>query len=102
MDVSEADVYDVILTRAEIQEALDMINAMVKKEIAAAKRECFIISNCLMFCWLIVDTDQAAIGEVNSAIQSGDLQQLLNALIDGDARLSGIKEENIRLKGAAI
>ena len=39
MDVSEADVYDVILTRAEIQEAVDMINAMVKKEIAAAKRE---------------------------------------------------------------
>lgn len=77
MDVSEADVYDVILTRAEIQEAMDMINAMVKKEIAAAKH-------------------QAAIGEVNSAIQSGDLQQLLNALISGDARLSGIKEENIR------
>lgn len=39
MDVSEADVYDVILTRAEIQDAMDMINTMVKKEIAAAKRE---------------------------------------------------------------
>ena len=39
MDVSEADVYDVILTKAEIQEAIDLINAMVKKEIAAAKRE---------------------------------------------------------------
>ena len=46
MDVSEADVYDVILTRAEIQEALGMINAMVKKEIAAAKRGYFITSNC--------------------------------------------------------
>jgi len=39
MDVSEADVYDVILTRTEIQESLDLINAMVKKEIADAKRE---------------------------------------------------------------
>ena len=39
MDVSEADVYDVILTKAEIQEAIDLINAMVKKEIAAAKRK---------------------------------------------------------------
>ena len=54
MDVSEADVYDVILTRAELQEALDMINAMVKKEIAAAKRKTllyFVTSNCLMFGW---------------------------------------------------
>ena len=41
MDVSEADVYDVILTKAEIQECLDLINTMVKKEIAAAKREAF-------------------------------------------------------------
>ena len=39
MDVSEADVYDVILTRAEIQECLDLINTIVKKEIADAKRE---------------------------------------------------------------
>ena len=49
MDVSEADVYDVILTRAEIQEAMHMINTMVKKEIAAAKREVplyIITSNC--------------------------------------------------------
>jgi len=41
MDVSEADVYDVILTKTEIQECLDLINTMVKKEIAAAKREAF-------------------------------------------------------------
>ena len=41
-------------------------------------------------------TDQAAIGEVNTAIQSGELQRLLNALMSGDARLAGIKEENIR------
>ena len=51
MDVSEADVYDVILTRAEIQEAMDMINAMVKKEIAAAKREASLYSS---ICSMIV------------------------------------------------
>jgi len=48
MDVSEADVYDVILTRAEIQETVDLINAMVKKEIAAAKRETLLCSVMLI------------------------------------------------------
>ena len=43
-----------------------------------------------------LNTDQAAIEEVNSAIQAGDLERLLKALVDGDARLSGIKKENIR------
>ncbi|XP_065909989.1 ras GTPase-activating-like protein IQGAP1 [Dysidea avara] len=77
MDVSEADVYDVILTRAEIQECLDLINTIVKKEIADAKH-------------------QASIEEVNTAINSGDLERLLKALLNGDARLSGIKEENVK------
>ena len=52
MDVSEADVYDVILTRAEIQEAMDMINAMVKKEIAAAKREASLCNPAVVARWL--------------------------------------------------
>ena len=56
MDVSEADVYDVILTRAEIQEAVDMINAMVKKEIAAAKREMSLYSITLLVDILLTQT----------------------------------------------
>jgi len=41
-------------------------------------------------------SDRAAIEEVNAAINSGDPDRLLKALLSGDARLSGIKEENIK------
>jgi len=41
-------------------------------------------------------SDQAAIEEVNAAINSGDPERLLKALMDSDARLSGIMEENVK------
>ena len=76
-EMREHDVYEVCLTREEIQENLDTVNTIVNQEIAQAKFH-------------------AAIDEVNAAIEDGDEARLLQALQTPDARLSGVIPDNVK------
>jgi hypothetical protein len=76
-EMKEHDVYEVCLTRDEIQDQVDTVNTIVHREIAQAKFK-------------------AAIDEVNAAIEAGDMERLLKALGEDDAKLSGVRPDNIK------
>ncbi|KAL5481649.1 hypothetical protein EMCRGX_G021851 [Ephydatia muelleri] len=73
----ERDVYDVMLTQADIQDIINEVNTTVKKEIAAAKL-------------------REGLSSINQEIQSGSVESLLKALCSEDVHLTGVIPENIQ------